>query len=310
MILLSFIPFIFYCEPDWGQRWSSHEWPWGKANKGRIKGMGGGAGEHSDTQCIILVKMQTALWLYIERFGCTQAEGMHRRQPAAHPKHRASMHQAHVLTCPPRLSVVMFPESGGRLSTVSCEEPHFTSFIVLSGYESDFFRDALTATGISIRANKLAVFMKSVVKVCFRLTWLELERFMALQVVCRHDKVFSPFCPPSSFTALCCRVVWERTFLTPRYINMKNSLRVFVPNTPTPLWLEITPLSADYLCTCTLKHFKNIAASLLRPTKRSSLSKLDAVVTTAIRAFIAHSQTLSVSEHISSGCLVSWKLVL
>lgn len=159
-----------------------------------------------------------------------------------------------------------------------------------------FFRDALTATGTRVKANKFAVFMKSVVKVCFRLTWLGLERFMALQVVCRHDRVFAPFCPPSSFTALCCRLVWERTFLTPRYINMKNSQRVFLPNTPTPLWLEIIPLFADYLCTCTLKHFKNIAASLLRPIKQSSLSKLDAVVTAAMRAFSPHSQVATVKS--------------
>lgn len=155
------------------------------------------------------------------------------------------------------------------------------------------FRDALPAPGTSVKANKFSVFMKSVVKVCFRLTWLKLERFMALQVVCRHDRAFAPFCPPSSFTALCCRLVWERTFLTPRDINTKNSLRV--PNTPTPLWLEIIPLSADYLCTCTLKRFTNIAASLLWPTKQSSLSKLDAVVT-AMRAFTPHSQVATVNS--------------
>lgn len=71
---------------------------------------------------------------------------------------------------------------------------------------------------------------------------------------------------------------------------MKNSLRVFVPNTPRPLWLEIIPLSADYLCTCSPKRSENIAASLLWPTKQSSMSKLDAVVTAATRAFIPQSQ--------------------
>lgn len=94
---------------------------------------------------------------------------MHRRQPAARPKHRASVHQAQVLTRPPRLGVVMFSESGERLSTVSCEEPHSTSFVVLSGYQEDFCRDALTATGGSLKANKLAGFMKSVVTVCLQL---------------------------------------------------------------------------------------------------------------------------------------------
>lgn len=198
------------CEPDWGQRLSSHEWPWGTVNKGRIKGVEVG-GKHSDRQCIILVKMQTPLWLFIERFGCTQAEGMHRRQPAARPKHRASMHQAHVVTRPPRFSVVLFPESGGHLSTAPCGESliPLVFFLFLPGYENGFSRDALTATGTSVKANKLTAFMKSVVKVCFRLTWLELERFMALQVVCRHDRAVAPLCPPTSFTALCCRLVWE-----------------------------------------------------------------------------------------------------
>lgn len=89
-------------------------------------------------------------------------------------------------------------------------EPYPTCFFLfLPGYENGFSRDALTATGTSVKANKLTAFMKSVVKVCFRLTWLELERFMALQVVCRHDRAVAPLCPPTSFTALCCRLVWE-----------------------------------------------------------------------------------------------------
>lgn len=78
---------------------------------------------------------------------------------------------------------------------------------------------------------------------------------------------------------------------------MKNSLRVFVPNTPTPLWLEIIPLSADYLCTCGLKHSENIAASLLWPVKQSSLSKLDAVVTAATVSQVATGNPFSQRKH-------------
>lgn len=199
--------------------------------------------------------MQTALWLANERSGCTQAEGMHRRQLTQNiggPYIKPTSWHVH-------LSSVSLCFQNQEDVCPQCPVKSLIPllFLVTPGYESDFLGDALTATGTRVKANKFAVFMKLVVKVCFRLAWLELERFMALQVVCRHDREFAPFCPP--FTALCCRLVWERNFLTPKYINMKNSLRDFVPNTPTCLWLEIIPLSADYLCTCTLKDFKNIA---------------------------------------------------
>lgn len=123
-----------------------------------------------------------------------------------------------------------------------------------------------------------------------------------MQVLCRHDAAFAPSVHLPLLQL--CAVGWCERELD---ISTENSLRVCVPNTPTPLWLAMNPPSADYLCTCTWKRFKNIAASLLRPTKRCSPSRLDAVVTAAMRAFTRSGVDCEPFQSMNTSNLASWR---
>lgn len=78
------------CEPDWGQRLSSHEWPWGTVNKGRIKGMEVGGEAQRQTMHYSCenadgaLTFHWAIWLHTSRRNAPEAACSSPKTPCVH----------------------------------------------------------------------------------------------------------------------------------------------------------------------------------------------------------------------------------
>lgn len=151
---------------------------------------------------IILMKIFTVLWLFIKHFCCTQTEGMHWGQSAAHSMHRSNQHHSlALLTSIPRLNMstsvlcqyvpsASSPEDVCPFtpSRTKCKEA-YSAFICCpqclrsTKQNSECWQMLL---------NRMDLYCQGKSLYSDHLTGITKTTF---QVMCRHDRDFAP--PPS-----------------------------------------------------------------------------------------------------------------